>query len=134
MRRSLAAVGIELKATLKGRKLLIPLNAKNAKNTQFAQLGYTTGTRAYQVALAPLLLCLRSTLETPPRHPRLSHLVSLGVSVQMGVCESNQIDAETCRTARENSPFRNAGRRCARRMLEPPSSCRSQPQRVFRRD
>ena len=42
------AVGIELKATLKARKLLIPLNAKNAKNTQFAQLGYTTGTRAYQ--------------------------------------------------------------------------------------
>jgi hypothetical protein len=27
------AVGIELKATLKTRKLLIPLNGKNAKNT-----------------------------------------------------------------------------------------------------
>jgi hypothetical protein len=30
------AVGIELKATLKARKLLIPLNAKNAKNFRFA--------------------------------------------------------------------------------------------------
>src|SRR6266849_5123463 len=45
MRRSLAAVGIELKATLKTRKLLILLNEKNAKNTGFAQLRYTAGTR-----------------------------------------------------------------------------------------
>ena len=38
-------MGIELKATLKARKLLIPLNAKNAKNTGFAQPRYTRGTR-----------------------------------------------------------------------------------------
>ncbi len=39
------AVGIELKAALKIRKLLILLNAKNAKNTGFAQVRYTAGTR-----------------------------------------------------------------------------------------
>jgi hypothetical protein len=38
-------VGIELKATLKAHKLLILLNAKNAKNTRFAQVRYTRGTR-----------------------------------------------------------------------------------------
>ena len=38
-------MGIELKATLKTRKLLIPLNAKNAKNIEFAQARYTAGTR-----------------------------------------------------------------------------------------
>ena len=35
------AVGIELKATLRTRKLLIPLNAKNAKNIIFAEVRYT---------------------------------------------------------------------------------------------
>ncbi len=45
MRTLVGAVGIELKATLKIRKLLIPLNAKNTKNTKFAQLRYTPGTR-----------------------------------------------------------------------------------------
>jgi hypothetical protein len=39
------AVGIELKATLKARKLLISLNGKNAKNNTFAQVRYTAGTR-----------------------------------------------------------------------------------------
>ncbi len=39
------AVGIELKATLKTRKLLILLNEKNAKNTGFAQVRYTAGPR-----------------------------------------------------------------------------------------
>jgi len=39
------AGGIELKATLKTRKLLIPLNVKNAKNTEVAQMRYTPGTR-----------------------------------------------------------------------------------------
>jgi hypothetical protein len=39
------AVGIELKAMLKMRKLLILLNEKNAKNTGFAQVRYTAGTR-----------------------------------------------------------------------------------------
>jgi hypothetical protein len=39
------AVGIELKATLKARKLLIPLNGKNGKNTEFTQVRYTAGTR-----------------------------------------------------------------------------------------
>lgn len=39
------AVGIELKATLKARKLLIPLNEKNGKNTEFTQVRYTAGTR-----------------------------------------------------------------------------------------
>jgi len=38
------AVGIELKATLKTRKLLILLNEKNAKNTGFAEVRYTGGT------------------------------------------------------------------------------------------
>jgi hypothetical protein len=37
--------GIELKATLKIRKLLIPLNEKNTKNIEFAQVRYTAGTR-----------------------------------------------------------------------------------------
>ena len=36
------AVGVELKATLKTRKLLILLNEKNAKNTGFAQVRYKT--------------------------------------------------------------------------------------------
>jgi|SRR5579859_43471 len=39
------AVGIELKATLKARKLLIPLNGRNAKNIKPAQVRYTAGTR-----------------------------------------------------------------------------------------
>jgi hypothetical protein len=39
------AVGIELKAVLKTRKLLILLNDKNAKNTECAQVRYTRGTR-----------------------------------------------------------------------------------------
>ncbi len=39
------AVGIGLKATLKTRKLLILLNGKNAKNTGFAKVRYTPGTR-----------------------------------------------------------------------------------------
>ena len=38
------AVGIELKPMLKTRKLLIPLNEKNAKNTGFAQPRYATRT------------------------------------------------------------------------------------------
>jgi len=40
-----ARVGIEPKMTLKVRKLLILVNAKNAKNTESAQAGYTSGTR-----------------------------------------------------------------------------------------
>ena len=43
--RLVGAVGIGLKATLKARKLLIPLNAKYAKNSEFAQVRYTPGTR-----------------------------------------------------------------------------------------
>src|SRR5713226_2022904 len=43
--RLVGAVGIELKATLKTRKLLILLNEKNAKNIGFAQVRYTAGTR-----------------------------------------------------------------------------------------
>jgi len=39
------AVGIELLATLKTCKLLIPLNGRNAKNTDCAQARYTSGTR-----------------------------------------------------------------------------------------
>jgi hypothetical protein len=41
------AVGIEqieLKTMLKICKLLIPLNGKNGKNTEFAQARYTPGT------------------------------------------------------------------------------------------
>jgi hypothetical protein len=47
------AVGIELKTTLKARKLLIPVNAKNDKNTEFAQARYTAGTRRLQTRLSP---------------------------------------------------------------------------------
>jgi hypothetical protein len=39
-------VGIGLKATLKMRKLLILLNAKNAKNIKIAQPRYPPGIRA----------------------------------------------------------------------------------------
>ena len=42
--RLVGVVGIELKATLKTRKLLILLNGKNGKNTGFAQVRYTAGT------------------------------------------------------------------------------------------
>jgi len=45
MRKLVGAVGIELKATLKAHKLLIALNAKNDKNTEFAQVRYTPDTR-----------------------------------------------------------------------------------------
>jgi hypothetical protein len=45
------AVGIGLKATLKIRKLLIPLTAKTAKNGIFAQPRYTAGTRNSQPTL-----------------------------------------------------------------------------------
>jgi len=38
-------VGIEPKMMSKAQKLLILLNAKNAKNTESAQAGYTAGTR-----------------------------------------------------------------------------------------
>jgi hypothetical protein len=41
------AVEIELKAALQTRKLLIRLNAKNAKYTGIAQLRYTRGTREW---------------------------------------------------------------------------------------
>jgi hypothetical protein len=40
-----ARVGIELKATLKIRKLLVILNEKKAKNREFAVVRYTAGTR-----------------------------------------------------------------------------------------
>ena len=41
----MGTAGIELKATLKTPKLLILLNGKNDKNTEFTQLMYTPGTR-----------------------------------------------------------------------------------------
>jgi hypothetical protein len=41
------AMGIELKATLNRRNLLILLNEKNAKNTRFAEVRYTPGTRIF---------------------------------------------------------------------------------------
>jgi hypothetical protein len=44
-------VGIERKKTLETRKLLIPLDAKNAKNTESAQLRYAAGTRAWNDTL-----------------------------------------------------------------------------------
>jgi len=50
------AVGIGLKAMLKIRKLLILLNAKNAKNTGFAQSRYTAGTRVVPDFASALLL------------------------------------------------------------------------------
>src|SRR5690348_6734562 len=60
-KKLVGAVGIGLKAMLKIRKLLILLNAKNAKNTGFAQPRYTAGTRAMAgflnlAALAPTRL------------------------------------------------------------------------------
>ena len=48
------AVGIELKAMLKARKLLILLNVKNAKNPEFAQVRYTAGTRRLHIGVASL--------------------------------------------------------------------------------
>jgi hypothetical protein len=42
------AVGIERKAVLTARKLLIRLNANNAKYTGLAQLRYTPGTRGWR--------------------------------------------------------------------------------------
>ena len=42
------AVGIELKATLKIRKLFILLNGQDAKNSGFAQPRYTQSTRRLQ--------------------------------------------------------------------------------------
>ena len=41
------AVGIGLKATLKARKLLILLNAKNANTTESAEVRYTPGTQSH---------------------------------------------------------------------------------------
>jgi hypothetical protein len=38
-------VGVGLKATLKIRKLLVLLNEKKAKNSEFALVRYTAGTR-----------------------------------------------------------------------------------------
>ena len=49
------AVGIELKATLKIRKLFIPLDGKNAKNSGFAQPRYTRGTRPSNTLLSSRL-------------------------------------------------------------------------------
>ena len=43
--RLVEAAGIELLATLKTRKLLIPLNAKYAKNGEYARVRYTAGTQ-----------------------------------------------------------------------------------------
>ena len=60
------AVGIELKATLKARNLLIPLNAKNAKNTRFAQVRYTRGTRTPALGQDTI-----SYVYFIPRFPRL---------------------------------------------------------------
>jgi len=45
LKPSTVPVGIELKAMLKARKLLIPLSPKNDKNIEFAQARYTRGTR-----------------------------------------------------------------------------------------
>jgi len=39
-------VGIELRVVLKTRKLLILCKGKTAKNTKYAELGYTAGTRS----------------------------------------------------------------------------------------
>ncbi len=48
MRTSVWAVGIELRVTLKARESLIPLIAKNAKKSEFAQVRYTAGTRSWE--------------------------------------------------------------------------------------
>jgi len=45
MRWLVGAVGIELKATLKARKLLIPRKGKFEKNSRNAEPRYTPGTR-----------------------------------------------------------------------------------------
>src|SRR5256885_213947 len=43
--RLVGAVGIELRATLRARKLLILINEETVKNCEFAQVRYTPGTR-----------------------------------------------------------------------------------------
>jgi hypothetical protein len=65
------AVGIELKAALKTRKLLILLNEKNAKNIQFAQVRYTAGTRNDSREAVSRQACLsrRLFLPKPPHKP-----------------------------------------------------------------
>jgi hypothetical protein len=57
-------VGIELKATMRIRKLFILLNAKNAKNRIFAQPRYTRGTRA-GVTLSRQPLCGSDVVDDP---------------------------------------------------------------------
>jgi len=61
----LGAVGIELKAALKTRKLLVPLNAKNAKNTGFTQVRYTAGTRGHNRWGEPISRILRTNFLSP---------------------------------------------------------------------
>jgi hypothetical protein len=56
---------MELRATLKTRKLLILLNEKNDKNTGLAQLRYTPGTRPpVHSPLAAMVIVLRECLRT----------------------------------------------------------------------
>ena len=50
-----ARVGIELKRMMKKRKLLSPQIGENAKNTGFAQVGYTPGTRRFSFDTLPFL-------------------------------------------------------------------------------
>jgi hypothetical protein len=68
--RLVGAVGIELKATLKTRKLLILLNVKNAKNSQYAEVRYTAGTRTGTNR------ALDSPIHRPTPLPVLKHCLS----------------------------------------------------------
>ena len=52
------AIGIELRAVLNARKLLILLNEKNDKNTEYAQVRYTPGTRKFRRIDSVRLICL----------------------------------------------------------------------------
>ncbi len=65
-------MGIELKATLKTRKLLILLNVKNAKNSEYAEVRYTAGTRTGKNRALDSPIRHQTPL-TMPKHSLRSH-------------------------------------------------------------
>lgn len=65
MRKLVGTVGIELKATLKTRKLLILLNAKNARNSECAEVRYTAGTRGRTKSYSERLAAMESASFQP---------------------------------------------------------------------
>jgi hypothetical protein len=67
------AVGIELKARLKARKLLILLNAKNTKKSDAAEVRYTAGTWE-RIRIDPMEGCLIHL----PAHGKCKQLTAAG--------------------------------------------------------